>query len=360
MQKGQLIKRHGAWHLRYWRAGKRICQRLAPFNDTFRTEKSVRGLVNEILQPLNEGRQTAGPQTLQNFIDVTYLPYAKEHKRPSTYRGYKNLYKRHIAPRIADIKMWQFRTVDCQRLIDGIASEVGLSKRSLFNIKTFLSAAFSHAIRMGVLDGSNPVKEVSVPKGRPTEPTHAYSLVEVKEILATLNGTAHTAVTVAAWTGLSVAELRGLQWADVEADQITVRRTCWNKVVGPTKTDARNAPVPLLPVVTKALSAHHKRNPHTTWIFEGPFQFPLDLAQLGSKSIAVTLTKAGLKWHGWHALRRGFATNLHDAGVPDKTIQSLLRHSSLAVTMGYYVKTLPEQSRAAVQLLGKMEKAKKT
>ena len=109
MQKGQLIKRHGAWHLRYWRDGKRVCQRLAPFNDTFRTERSVRPLVDEILGPLNEGRQPGGPQTLQNFIERTYLPYAKEHKRPSTYKGYYNLYRCYISARVPGVKLWQFR-----------------------------------------------------------------------------------------------------------------------------------------------------------------------------------------------------------------------------------------------------------
>jgi len=32
-------------------------------------------------------------------------------------------------------------------------------------------------------------------------------------------------------------------------------------------------------------------------------------------------------WHGWHAFRRGLATNLHALGVDDKTIQAILRHS---------------------------------
>lgn len=34
-------------------------------------------------------------------------------------------------------------------------------------------------------------------------------------------------------------------------------------------------------------------------------------------------------WHGWHAFRRGLATNLYGLGVADKTIQAILRHSVL-------------------------------
>ena len=56
-------------------------------------------------------------------------------------------------------------------------------------------------------------------------------------------------------------------------------------------------------------------------------------------------------WHGWHAFRRGLATNLHDLGVDDKTIQAILRHSNVAVTQACYIKTLPQQSIAAMQKL---------
>jgi integrase len=125
---------------------------------------------------------------------------------------------------------------------------------------------------------------------------------------------------------------------------------------GPTKTDARNGPVPLLPVVSKALADHHKRNPGTTFIFEGPCQFPIDLATLGSKGITPALEGSGVEWYGWHVLRRGFATNLHAAGVQVKIIRSLLRHSSLAVTMGFYVKPLPAASVEAIQRLRRKSK----
>jgi hypothetical protein len=39
------------------------------------------------------------------------------------------------------------------------------------------------------------------------------------------------------------------------------------------------------------------------------------------------------QWHGWHAFCRGLATNLHDLGVDHKTIQAILRHSNVALTM---------------------------
>jgi integrase len=44
---------------------------------------------------------------------------------------------------------------------------------------------------------------------------------------------------------------------------------------------------------------------------------------------------------GWHAYRRGLATNLHELGVPDKVIQAILRHEDVSTTQRSYIKTVP-------------------
>jgi integrase len=354
MQKGQIFQRHGAWHLRYRDGGKQKSQRLAPFCDQYRTVKSVRHLADEILQPLNEGRQPTGPQTLQRFIERTYLPYAKEHRRPSTYRGYVNLYNAQIAGRIGGMRLGAFRTVDGQRLLDRIASETKLSHRSLTHIKSLLSGIFSFAKRMGALD-ANPMVDTEIPKGKPSGKTHAYSLEEIQTMLATLKGVARIAVAVGAWTGLSLAELRGLQWGDIEETQLTVRRTYWHRVEGLPKTEARGNAVHLLPQVSSVLAEHRKKNPHTVYVFEGPQGFPLDLATLGSKHIKSALEGTGVEWHGFHALRRGLGTRLFANGEPIEIVSAILRHGSVHVTRAHYVKTLPETVVAAMK---KLEEAK--
>ncbi len=63
------------------------------------------------------------------------------------------------------------------------------------------------------------------------------------------------------------------------------------------------------------------------------------------------------QWHGWHAFRRGLATNLHRLGVDDKTIQAILRHSNVGLTMNVYVKSVAESQVSAMDVLGaEMEK----
>ena len=57
------------------------------------------------------------------------------------------------------------------------------------------------------------------------------------------------------------------------------------------------------------------------------------------------------EWHGWHAFRRGLATNLHALGVDDKTIQTILRHSNVSITQNIYIKTVSESQVSAMDTL---------
>src|SRR5260370_26587866 len=60
---------------------------------------------------------------------------------------------------------------------------------------------------------------------------------------------------------------------------------------------------------------------------------PMNLEALARDVIRPALAKAHLRWHGWHAFRRGLATNLHRLGVSDKVIQQILRHANVSTTM---------------------------
>jgi integrase len=55
------------------------------------------------------------------------------------------------------------------------------------------------------------------------------------------------------------------------------------------------------------------------------------------------------EWHGWHAFRRGLATNLNDLGVLDLTIQRILRHSDVTTTRKAYIKPLDHQVTASME-----------
>ena len=81
---------------------------------------------------------------------------------------------------------------------------------------------------------------------------------------------------------------------------------------------------------------------------------PLNFANLARRVVRPALVKAGLKWHRWHSFRRGLATNLHRLGVPDKTIQAILRNADLSTTMNSYVKTVSADTMAAMHSLERL------
>jgi hypothetical protein len=56
-------------------------------------------------------------------------------------------------------------------------------------------------------------------------------------------------------------------------------------------------------------------------------------------------------WRGWHAFRRGPATNLNRLGVDDSVIPRILRHSNIVVTQTCYNKTPSEDAKAAMRKL---------
>ena len=78
---------------------------------------------------------------------------------------------------------------------------------------------------------------------------------------------------------------------------------------------------------------------------------PINLDALAADVIVPQISAAGIKWHGWHGFRRGLATNLHQLGVADKTIQRILRHANVAVTQNCYIKTADSEVAAAMQQL---------
>ena len=87
------------------------------------------------------------------------------------------------------------------------------------------------------------------------------------------------------------------------------------------------------------------------WMFPNTIGGALDLDNLADRVIKPVLKANGLTWKGWHAYRRGLATNLHELGVPDIVIQAILRHEDVSTTQRSYIKTVPEVVTAAMKRL---------
>ena len=350
MQRGTLRKNHGGWYLRYYQdeigpngqpRRRQVEKLLAHVDDDHRSPQDLDDLIAKELAKVMHGGTAQGSLTLSQFADTYWLPTIKVKRRASTHKFYKEVFDNHLRARVGDVRLRDFQTVHAQRVLDSIA----LSHASLQRIKTGMSALFSHALRLGFIGGHNPVHE-SKPEGSRTEfEGAAYTAKDVEDMLGKLSGLPRVVVGVAAFTGLRLAELRGLQWADYDGRNLYVRRSVWRKNVGQTKTPESKASVPVIKPLRLLLDAHKESSNGHVWIFQGTKnKFSLNLDNLTGREIRPVL---GDRWRGWHGFRRGIATVLFGLGVDAEVAAMILRHSDSAVTRRHYIKLQSQKEGAA-------------
>jgi integrase len=219
-----------------------------------------------------------------------------------------------------------------------------------------LSGIFRFAARIGVLNKPNPIREVCLPQAPQRGDAYAYTLNEITRMLAALPEPAKTVVALAAFTGLRRGEIRGLKLDDYDGSVLHVRRSVWNKHVGEPKGKRGRGAVPVIAPLSELLNSHIVRCSPKEYLFPTVKGGPADLDYLSREIIAPKLSENGLQWHGWHAFRRGLATNLHELGISDIVIQAILRHSTVEVTRESYIKRdgVDTRSLAAMKALEKM------
>ena len=405
-QKGYVFHRYGSWFVRYRDdvlqpdgtvKHVQVCRKLdVEYGGDFRTVKSVQPFVAEILAPLNSGLlnpQSTMPVT--EFVETVYLPHVEKNLRAASLKQYRDVWKNHLKPRMGKLTLRGFRTVHGETMLAKIAEQATLGRSSLHHCKAFLSGAFKQAKRLGILDGINPVMDVSIPRApEAEEDTYAYNLGEIKAMLAVLGHPAWTVILTAAFTGLRKSELRGLAWENFDGKELSVKRSVWGTkklaeklkpgssvwggVANEPKTKRSRASIPVVKQLADALEAHKFRagilaQPGLP-IFQAGNGQPLNLDNLVRRAIVPALSpcvickkqedehkpeghvyerdKSLPQWHGWHAFRRGLATNLHALGVDDKTIQAILRHSNIGITQNIYIKSVTESQVNAMDSLG--------
>jgi integrase len=267
-QKGYLYEDHGAWYVQYRQRIsqldgssqlKRVSKCLGRSNDfsnIFEVEKSR----ESFMQTVNRDRLSANSRiTLTAFVEGAYLPWTKEERRASTSKGHQEIWINYLRNRVGELRLREFRTVDVSRMLRAIAKERDLTKTTLQHIKSVLSTIFTFAKKDGAFDGANPVDGVLIPwDAREPGETHAYDLTQVLQILDRLPLIAKGLVATAAFAGLRLGELRGLEWTDYIGAELTINRSIWRSVISPPKTRASRNSVPVIPALAEILDEYRK------------------------------------------------------------------------------------------------------
>lgn len=191
------------------------------------------------------------------------------------------------------------------------------------------------------LRADNPldrVRKSRVPRGAPRPCTTAA----LAAMLAAASPRDRDMLVLGAYQGLRAEEIAGIRGEDIDAAAQTIR-VCGKGGV--------TAVVPLHPVV----AAMAVRMPTRGCWFPStrrPGQ-PMR-AEVVTAAARRACLAAGIPGHGAHPLRHWYATWLVRGGADLRTVQTLMRHSSLATT-ARYVEVADDARRAAVLRLPELE-----
>jgi integrase len=390
-QKGSVVRIGDYWCVRYadWRIenGERIrkqglTHKLAAVLPEHRRLRNppeyVEPMREDFMREVNRGKNAPErSSTIGAFVEDIWLPFVETRHSSSTLTVYKYYWKHILKPRCADKLLRDFRTPSAQAMLDEIARlNPEMRKATLHKLKSILSAIFKLAIQQDYRPGPNPIRETTLPKAPESQETHAYDLGTIQQILDLVPENVRPIVALAAYAGLSRSEIQGLLWEGLKSAELTILSSVVQGKRGEPKTRARRDTVPLIEPLREMLEMHREKqgNPATGVVFPTATGNPLCLHNLYEDQIkpvletcthcTVTAARHRLsehdyernpslpRWHGWHAFRRGLATNLHALGVDDKTIQRVLRHSNVSITQKCYIKTMPAQVTNAMEQFG--------
>ncbi|MFA7468641.1 MAG: site-specific integrase [Desulfotomaculaceae bacterium] len=309
-----------------------------------------------------------------------WLDGRKPHIEEKTYIGHELMIRRHIVPAFGAMKLKDVRTRDVQTLLnEKLAS--GLSVRTVKYIHTTLNMGFKQAIRERLIT-FNPADSdaVELPKDRETErvmPTReemAGFLITAKR-----NSSHYAAFVLELATGLRRGELLALRRTSIDfkkkvliVKEQLVRSSKGLEFKDYLKTKKSRRVIKLAENILAVLEAHLKERDR--WKAELKLRVgseeafkeiyrendllfctdegkPLDPDNF-ARHFKSLLKKAGLKNIRFHDLRHIFATWALEDGLPVKTVQDIMGHTTSKMLMDIYAHTTADMQEEAAQRIG--------
>lgn len=293
-------------------------------------------------------------QTVKRFLETWLEDAVKNSVRPLTFEQYHQHVRLYLSPALGQLQLAKIapqhvRTFLKQRL------DAGLSPRTVQLSLVILRRALGQAVKDGLL-GRNVAKLVDGPRVERFE-AKSLSPEQARRLLDTVDGHRLEALyTAALAVGLRMGEALGLRWQDVDLDRrtLTVNRILERigrghgstlQLVEP-KTSRSRRTVNLPETAVRTFKAHRIRQLEarlaagSRWhdqnlIFPNTLGKPLDPHELHDGFKALLL-KAGLPDCRFHDLRHSAASLMLAQGVPLRSIQEILGHSSIALTANLY------------------------
>jgi len=378
---GTIYEASGAFYVRYVtgttvsKNGKarpvQKSHRLCEKNDKYYSSKAkaVKLLRDEFMLTIGsrQGRSVAEDMRVTDFWELRYLPYCNEtlqltgrpRKKPSTVRGYKQIWRQHLKSHFGNITLQEYEPRLGTMFLQSLTGTQG--KATLKHIKALGSSLFKRAVieqRIKV----NPWHDVQMPEDAiESARTPHYTWEEAENIISALvdRVDCQLIMALACFLGLRPNEIAPLRWEDFDEEWLHIRRGYVRGKLDVPKTRESLRSVPLIDRVRVPLELWRQKSksPAEGWLFPsegtlpesrivapelkylaGGFS-PLDLHNIISRVIMPTLKEKKLAWKPLKAGRTGACTEVIERSNGNAALaQALLGHKDMATTTGIYKK----------------------
>lgn len=283
--------------------------------------------------------------------------------RYNTKRIYNDGYNRNIKPLIGDMFLKDVKPMHCQNVLNQMAEAYSDSVITICRLimKMLFDCAAENELIL-----KNPVtRNVKCASWKETKVRQALTTLEQKRFLEQILGTdKYNQYALVLQTGLRTGEMTGLRWADVDLinKKLFVRRTMeynrstreWRTGDPKSKTSVREIPltqeaVRILTNQKEKLKSLKVRSiEFTDSVFLGSDGTPIK-NDAYDKTLIRHCDRIGIRRFSMHVLRHTFATRCIEAGMKPKTLQMILGHSDISMTMNLYVHVTGEEKEKEMQ-----------
>lgn len=296
---------------------------------------------------------------------TTYRTNCKE----TTIQLYRKTYKRYISTEFGKKQLKALKPEQIQKFLNRMASSYS---NSVFgNINFLLYDLLDQAVKNQLLV-QNPMQYTTRPATKKREKRKALSRSETTAFLAAAEGNYYYDMfRLSTLTGLRIGEVTGLQWQDVDLKkkELRVRHTlAWITGKGyflqepKSENSRRTVPLPDKAVsllrIRKIAQGKHRLTYGEYWqplpdlpnlVFTTRYGTPIDGSNLRAemRRILAGMKEKGtdITWASFHTLRHTFATRCIEEGMQPKTLQHILGHATLAITMDLYCDVMEDTKR---------------
>ena len=343
------------------RTGKSV-QRYFP-----KLQECKRWLADARFEDEHGGINASGEMTVNAWFEYWIENIKGDSIRPNTIRNYKERFKHNIKDCIGNMLLADVKPMHCQNVLNQMKNDYKTS--TIYQTRITLYCMFSDAVENDVILKNPVTKAVKYNIGKEAKEVRALTIEEQKKFLEVAKDTSnYNQYAFLLQTGLRTGELIGLKWSDIDFKKkvIHIQRSMeyrysvgeWK--IGEPKSRSGYRDVPLTEEAINILK-NQKEKVKNIKVINLEFKEFIFLSRRGEPTknsaydtaLFKVCDKAGIDRFSMHVLRHTMATRCIEGGMRPKTLQVILGHSNVGITMNLYVHVTEDEKVREVERIEK-------